>query len=56
MRVSGLQKNYKKRKFSLYEEKKAEAVQDTERPKAMEGTEGPKPYESATIQVCINIH
>ena len=33
MRVSGLQKNYRKLKLSLYEENKAEAVQETERPK-----------------------
>ena len=56
MRISGLQKNCKKRKFSLYEENKAEVVQDIESPKAMEGIERPKPYESATIQVCRNIH
>ena len=33
VQISGLQKNYRKLKFSLYEEKKAEAVQDTERSK-----------------------
>ena len=42
-----LQKDYRKLKFSLYEENKAEAVQDTERS---------KPYGSATEQVCRNIH
>ena len=56
IRVSGLEKNCRKRKFSLYEENKVEAVQDTERPKAMESTKRPKPYESATVQVCRNIH
>ena len=49
MRVSGLQKNCRKRKFSLYEENKAEAVQDTERSKVVEGTEWMKPYTSTTV-------
>ena len=38
VQVSGLQKNYRKFKLSLYEEKKAEVVQDIERQKVVEGT------------------
>ena len=56
VQISGLQKNYRKFKLPLYEENKAEAVQDTKRLKVVEGTERPKPYESATIQVYRKIH
>ena len=40
VQISGLQKNYRKLKFSLYKENKAEAVQDTERPKPWKGQRG----------------
>ena len=56
MQVNRLLRIRENVQFSLYEENKAKAVQDTERQKAVEGTEKPKPYGSAAEQVCRHIH